>query len=153
MVLLEVVVILGLVGAVLALITARPAHPSAPYREELERIQRALAEIQKRGRTPSPTLRAHVTEARRMARTLERLARKGREVRRFLARGRLDPEAKARLEAYQHEIERKLQEGVRILERLAAELLIWEGPEAPEGFAGLEDFRVSLSEVLKERPR
>ncbi|RIH85463.1 hypothetical protein Mterra_01701 [Calidithermus terrae] len=137
--------------AVLALTVWVLSTPAPPPQDE--RLERALAGLRRQQPRLGRALRGMVGSALRYGRELRGLRREMSELERHLAApqtagGSAGSTARERLQERYRQLGRTYEEGVELLESLEAELLLWQGPETPKGFAELEALRSSLRELL-----
>lgn len=143
--LLDVLILIAVVAAVLYFV--RPGAPSA----EVERLNKALAELQRQRRIFKTPLAKPLDEAIAYGLELRKLLPRLAEVERLLRREGLETATVQRLKAHRDALEQTYEEGVRFLENFSAELVLWQGPQMPRGLGHLQDLRTALRETLSQK--
>ena len=116
-------------------------------REQAQRLDVALAEIQQQGEG-LPHLRQPLRDVRQYGRSLRRLLPQIAELERFLRKPGLEGPTREHLLRRRNDLERTFERGVVYLERLGAELVLVSGTDEPPALAELPLFLIELREIL-----
>ncbi|PZA08147.1 MULTISPECIES: hypothetical protein [unclassified Meiothermus] len=142
--LLEVLILIAIVAAVLYFLW--PGASST----EAERLHRVLSELRRQRRVFKAALAKPLEEAIAYGLELRKLLPRIAELERLLGREGLEPATIRRLEAHREALRHTYEEGVGFLENFSAELVLWQGPQTPEGLSHLQDLRAALREALNQ---
>jgi len=142
----ELMLLLLVVGL---LVWAFGVHRNLPLaqRDQAQRLDLALAEIQQRGKG-LPHLRNPLRQVRQYGQDLRKLLPQLAELERFVNKPKLEENTRIHLLARHNDLERTLERGVAYLERLGGELLLVSGTAEPPALAELPDYVIELREVL-----